>query len=257
MEKPSLASPLPGSEALEAPFLPTRRQLFVLLGIYFAVLLVLRTVIAETAGIDEADQLVVGQKLSWGYGPHAPLYTWLMILFLRVFGSSEFSLTLLREALLFGSYALTYFNARLLTRSHACGVVAAVALQFHPSIVWESQRELTHSIVACVMILATLFFFLRLSMSEGDQSPSASRMWRGRWGLWLGFGVCGGLSMLSKYNAALFYAGMLIAAVSLPRLRPLVLNRRMSEAIGISLLIILPNLGWVITHRDLAFGLLY
>src|SRR5207237_1132867 len=127
MEKLSLARPLPGSEALEAPFLPTRRQLFVLLGIYL------------------------------------------------------------------------------------------VVLQFHPSIVWESQRELTHSLVACVMILATLFFLLRLSISGEDRPPSplSHAIGRGDWGPWLGFGICGGLSILSKYNAALLYAEMLISAVSL------------------------------------------
>src|SRR5882757_1620613 len=107
-------SPTISAGALDEPsFLPTERQFFGFILLYFALLLVFRTLISETAGIDEADQLVVGQKLSWGYGPHAPLYTWLMILFLRVFGPSEFSLTLLRELLLFGIYVLTYFNARL------------------------------------------------------------------------------------------------------------------------------------------------
>ena len=210
---------------------------------YFAVLLVLRTLISETAGIDEADQLVVGQKLSWGYGPHAPLYTWLMFFFLRVFGSSEFSLTLLRECLLFGVYALTYLNARTLTRSHAAGILAAVALQFHPSIVWESQRELTHSIVASLMILCTLYSFLNLRPD--------------RWLAWVGLGLFGGLSILSKYNAALFYLAVLIAALSLPTSCSLILSRRMAVSLALTILIILPNLVWALNHRDLVLSLVY
>ena len=206
-------------------------------------LLILRTLISETAGIDEADQLVVGQKLSWGYGPHAPLYTWLMFFVLRVFGSSEFSLTLLRESLLFGIYVFTYLNARTLTRSHAAGILAAVALQFHPSIVWESQRELTHSIVASLMVLCTLFSFLHLRPD--------------RWRPWLALGLFGGLSILSKYNAALFYLALLIAALSLPSFRVLILSRRMMVSFAITILVILPNLVWALNHRDLVLSLVY
>src|SRR6266498_1125262 len=175
----------------EAKFLPSPKRFFILLLIYFGLHLVFRTIVSESAGIDEAYQLMVGQKLHWGYGPHAPLYTWLMILFLHTFGSSEFSLTLLREILLFGTYTLTYFNASELTRSHACGILAALALHFHPSLVWESQRELTNSIVASTMALATLLSFLRLRPD--------------RWGAWIAFGFFGGLTTLSKYNAAIFY----------------------------------------------------
>jgi len=243
MQTIGASTPSKAAGTENAAFLPTPKQFFTILAAYFLLHVILRTLVSETAGIDEADQLVVGQKLSWGYGPHAPLYTWLMMLFLRVFGPSEFSLTLLREMLLFGTYSLTYLNARLLTRSHACGVAAAVALQFHPSIVWESQRELTHSLVASMMILAALFSFLRIRPE--------------RWGGWVAFGICGGLSVLSKYNAALFYFGMIISTLSLPSLRPRILNPRMAGSAGISLLLVSPNLWWVIHHPDLAFQSVY
>src|SRR5438105_336886 len=95
---------------------PTRKQFFAVLLVYFGLHLIVRTVISETIALDEADQIVVAQRLSWGYGPQAPLYTWLLTLFLRVFGSSIFSLALLRETLLFSSCLLAYFNARTLTR---------------------------------------------------------------------------------------------------------------------------------------------
>jgi len=124
----SAAKPVSEAGLDDASFLPSPKQFFILLLIYFGLHLIFRTLVSEAAGIDEAYQLVLGEKFKWGYGPHAPLYTWLMILFLHVFGWSEFSLTLLRELLLFGTYTLTYFNARELTRSHACGIFAAIAL---------------------------------------------------------------------------------------------------------------------------------
>src|SRR2546427_349486 len=188
---PSL-QPAQMPETALAGLLPTRNQFFFILFAYFSIQLLTRTLISETIGIDEADQVVLGQKWSWGYGPQPILYTWLMRVFLGVFGPSVFSLTLLRELFLFGIYILTYFNGRALTGSHAAGIAAAIALQFNPSISWESQRELTHSIIASAMLLGTLLAFLRLQ-------PTRS-------GAYVAFGLCGGLSILSKYNGALFYA---------------------------------------------------
>jgi 4-amino-4-deoxy-L-arabinose transferase-like glycosyltransferase len=223
--------------------LPTRRQFVFLLAAYFGFQFLARTLTSEAAGIDEAYQVIVGQRLTWGYGPHAPLYTWLMILFLKVFGSSTASLNLLRETLLFGIYALTYANARVLTRSHVCGILAAAALQFHPTIVWESQRELTNSLTASLTILAALLAFL---MARKD-----------RWAAWIFLGICGGLLMLSKYNAALFYAALLLAAASTPGLRERYLHSRLALAVAITTLVVAPNVWWVSTHKDLAFQLVW
>jgi len=239
----SVPKPVSEPELEKAQFLLSPKQFFALVLIYFGLHLVFRTLISESAGIDEAHQLVLGQKFQWGYGPQAPLYTWLMIIFLHVFGSSEFSLTLLRELLLFGTYTLTYFATRELTRSHVCGILAAIALQFHPSIVWESQRELTNSIVASTMVLATLLSFLRIRPD--------------RWGAWLAFGFFGGLTLLSKYNAGIFYGAMLLAALSIPELRRRVVNRRLAVAILISVAVVTPNALWAYSHRDLTLSLTY
>jgi len=268
----------------DAKIFPTPAQFFILLLCYFSAHLLTRTLISEVAGIDEGDQLVAGQKWSWGYGLQPPLYTWLLMIFTRVFGPSIFSLTLLRESMLFGIYALTYLNARELTRSHVGGLAAATALQFSPSIVWESQRELTHSILASLMILATLFAFLKLRPDRASEKlPDAVaadvrrrkdaqffpnnppphvggydlRTLSQAWTPYLAFGICGGSSILSKYNAALFYVGILVAGLSLPRLRGRILDRRMAVALGLSVLLILPNIWWVWHHRSLAFASLY
>src|SRR5689334_3741657 len=239
----SVAKSVPEPRLDEARFLPSPKQFFTLLLIYFGLHLVFRTLISECAGIDEAHQLVLGQKFQWGYGPHAPLYTWIMILFLHVFGWSEHSLTLLRELLLFGTYTLAYFNTRELTRSHAYGILAALALQFHPSIVWESQRELTNSIVASTMVLATLLSFLRIRPD--------------RWGAWIAFGFFGGLTLLSKYNAGIFYGATLLAAISIPELRKRVFNWRLAIALLVSVADVAPNAFWAYAHRDFTLSLTY
>lgn len=224
-------------------FLPTRGQFFLLLAVYFLIHLIARTLASEAAGIDDADQLVLGQRLAWGYGPQPPLYTWLLKLFLCVPGPAMFAPTLLRELMLFGISLLTYLNARRLSGSHACGVVAAVALQFHPTICWESQRELNHSILASLLVLGMLLAILNLRTD--------------RWGAYLWLGATGALATLSKYNGALIFALLLAAAVSLPGLRPRVLCWRMAAGLGLCLAMLAPHLWWVLEQRDRAFASLY
>jgi hypothetical protein len=58
--KAELESPLE-----EASFLPSPKQFFTLLLIYFGLHLVFRTLVSESVGIDEAHQLVLGQKFNF------------------------------------------------------------------------------------------------------------------------------------------------------------------------------------------------
>ena len=232
---------LAGNVGVEpVPFVPTRRCFFGCLLAYYALHLLLRVAVSEVAGIDEGDQIVAGQHLSWGYGPQPPLFTWLSMAFMGLFGPGIFALTLLRELMLLSISILTYLNGRTLTGSHAGGVAAAVALQFHPTIAWESQRELTHSILTSVWVLVMLWAFFRLQPA--------------RWGAYLALGLSGGLAVLSKYNALVFYACLLLAALSLPPLRDRVINRRMMGALCLSFLVVWPHLVWIRSHRDLAFA---
>jgi 4-amino-4-deoxy-L-arabinose transferase-like glycosyltransferase len=219
---------------------PTPRQFFVLLLIYFGLHTLLRGLVSETAGIDDADQLVRAQIWSWGYGPQPPLYTWLLKSFLTVFGYNIYAVTALKELALFGIYVLAYANARLLTRSHFCAIAAAVAIQFNPSISWESHRELTHSILTSFFVLATLFCFLRLKS--------------GSWKFYLLFGSAAALGTLSKPNYLIFLGGLLLAGISLKEKRPLVLHRKMIVALLLTGFLCAPHLHWVWEHQELALS---
>src|SRR6185295_14893429 len=150
--------------------------------VYFALQVVGRVVLSPSADLDESEQLVLTQKLSWGYNSQPPLYTWLQFFAFQLFGVSIFSLALLKNLFLLGTYVFTYLNARALARSHAAGVAAAAALLFIPQIAWESQRDLTHSVLASMFAGATLFCFLQLH----------SRRTVGRYAL---LGLCAGLGV--------------------------------------------------------------
>src|SRR5262249_5619942 len=131
-------------------------------------------------------------------------------------------------------------NARRITRSHLCGTAAAISLLFIPQVAWESQRDLTHSVLSATLAVATLSCFLQ-----------AHERQQARW--YLLFGVCAGLGLQSKYNYVFWLLGLLVAAWSLSELRPTMRDKRMWFALGLCVLIFLPNGLWILHHQDLAF----
>jgi len=215
------------------------RQFIGVLLLYFIVQIILRVWISPSVDLDESEQLVLTQKLSWGYGSQPPLYTWIQFAFFKIFGLSVFALSLLKNILLFCTYLLTYLNARIITRRHACAVAAAASLLFIPQVAWESQRDLTHSVLASTLISATLFCFLRLRIILCLRT-------------YVLFGLCVGLTVLSKYNSAVTLLALGLAAISLPGFRAIILDKRMAVAGIIASLVILPNFLWALHHPELA-----
>lgn len=220
-------------------FWPSPRQLLLVLVSYFALQVILRVVFSSSVDLDESEQVVLGQQFCWGYGSDPPLYTWLQMPFFRILGESVLALSLLKNLLLLGTFWFTYASARLITRTQALSVAAALSLFFFPEIAWESQRDLTHTVLSATLAVATLYCWLRLHQQR-----------RTAWYIW--FGSCAGLGILSKYNYAFWLVGLLLAAVSLPDFRPAALDKRMLLVLGIGLLVFLPNGLWMLGHRDLA-----
>lgn len=216
------------------------RWLCLLLG-YLTLHLAIRTLLSSSADGDEAEQVMLAQQALWGYGSQPPLYTWLQIAFFKTFGLSVFSLALLKNLLLAATYLVTYWTATLVTRSRPCGLAAALSLLFIEQIAYESHRDLTHTVLSATLAAATLLVFLRTHESR-----------RLAWYITLGF--CFGLGCLSKYNYLFWPLALLIAALSIPRLRPTVLDKRMLLALAICSLVFLPNGLWILHHRDLAFA---
>lgn len=209
-----------------------------LVALYFGIQIALRIITSPTADLDESEQLVFTQIFQWGYGPQPPLYTWLQMVFFQLFGVSLFSLALMKNLLLFGAYYFTYDSARRITGEHRAGVTAALLLFLFPHISWESQRDLTHTVLAAMMAVATLNVFLAL-----HERP---RLWK-----YLLLGGCVGLGIISNYNYAFIGLGLLCAAAICKPYRRTVLDARMALALGIAGAIVAPHLNWVAGHHDL------
>lgn len=221
--------------ALTPRWFATAPRLLFWLAAYFAVQVLVRLIISPNAELDESEQLLFTQSYQWGYGAQPPLYTWLQKVIFAVTGPGIFGLALFKNALLFGTYALSYAAARLLTRNHAASVIAAVSLIFLPQIAWESQRDLTHSVLVTMMSAATVVVFLKLEQNR-------------QWPWYLALGAVIGLGILSKYTYLLMPVGLCLAALCIKEYRRAVLSPWMLAALLVAVLIVLPHALWFQQH---------
>jgi lipopolysaccharide core galacturonosyltransferase RgtB len=217
----------------------TPGRLLAALAAYYSLQVIIRVTMSTSVDLDESGQVIATQKLSWGYATDPPLYTWIQTAFFQIFGLSVLGLSVLKNLLLFCTCALTYQNARLATRDPQAGIAAALSLFYIASFAWESQRDLTHSVLSATLASATLYGLLQIHLQN-----------RTRWYVW--FGVAAGLGLISKFNYAIWLSGLLLASLSLRALRPAILTPRILIPAGIALLIFLPNGLWMLSHRDLA-----
>src|ERR1044071_8176943 len=91
------------------------------------------------------------------------------------------------------------------------------------------------------MVLATLLVLFQVASRSQEKRNEG-------WFSYLLLGVLAGLGVLSKYNYAIFYAALIAAAISLRSFRPAILNLRFLVALGITLVVVFPNLLWMKTH---------
>jgi 4-amino-4-deoxy-L-arabinose transferase-like glycosyltransferase len=205
------------------------------LGIYFLLHLGIRLIFYSSPELDEAEQLLLAQQLSFGYGSQPPLYTWLVAGLFKLFGVSIFCLALLKNTLLFSTYLLTYHAARGFGYDRTQSVVAMLSLLFIPQIAWESQRDLTHSVLAVTLVAATI-----VSLLKAKREPSTHN--------YLLLGLCWGAGFLAKYNYAVFWGSLVIASLTITEYRSLLLRRRAVYAFGMMLTVVAPHAIWAATH---------
>lgn len=202
-----------------------------LIAAYFAFQVVLRLILGSSLELDEAEQMVLGQRLQAGYTGQPPLYSWLQIGFFVVFGQGVLALALLKNLLLFLTYVGTYFAARTLGLHGALAAAAALSLLLLTDIGWESQRDLTHSVL--VTSLAALTLWLGCAMAAGLPQPRH----------YLLLGLLMGLGTLSKLNYLFFLAALILALFSVDR--RLILRPAFILSVVLAAALLIPYAIWV------------
>lgn len=208
-----------------------------LLAAYFLYQVTARLLVSSTLDLDEAEQLILTRELRLGYGPQPPLYTWLQWLVFQLTGPSVLGLTLLKNGLLAATYLFTYGAARRLLDDRELAVVATAGLLFIPQIVWESQRDLSHSVLVTACAAGLLFALVQI-LATG----------RRRWFIALGGALAAGL--LAKYSFVLFAGALLAAAVWLPATRTRLLRPELALAVAFAAAAAGPHYLWALGHLN-------
>lgn len=191
-----------------------------------------RLVSGPALGLDEAEALYHARDLALGYGPQPPLYFWLQWGLFQVLGPGLPALSLLKYALLAGTFVVMYRLLREVAPPAQAGV-AVLGFGFVPQILWEAQRDLTHSVIVLFMAVAALALGWRALRSGLLRDHAA-------------FGIVIGLGMLSKYNFAFVPLGILGSALLLAPLRARLRPGGWALAAGAAALVLLPAAAWVL-----------
>ncbi|GAA3078668.1 glycosyltransferase family 39 protein [Rhizobium viscosum] len=213
--------------------------ILVVLGTYFLLHLIVRLSIPNALELDEAEQMLLSQWFAFGYNSQPPFYNWLQYGVTSLIGVSMFSLSLLKCSMLFLSYVFYWLTARLILKNSGLVVVATLGLLTVPQIVFEAQRDLTHSVATIFSGSLFLYGFFRTL-----RTPSAIS--------YAIVGIATGIGVISKYNFALLPAAALVAALIDTDFRKRIFDWRLALTIVLSIAIVLPHALWFLQHFDLA-----
>ena len=219
-----------------------RHRLPALLGVYFIAHVLIRTVMSTSLDFDESEQVLLSQFMSLGYNSQPPLYTWIQRGLFEVLGYSVFSLALLKNLFVWLTYWFVFESIRKATGNLRLASVATLGMLTIPQIAWESHRDLSHTVAAT--FATALLCYAVISLAQHSRS-SGSLRWYALIGLAVGIGT------LFKYNFAMVVIGFVIAALSIPRFRSLLFDRRILVSVLIAGAMILPHALWMIEHPDL------
>jgi 4-amino-4-deoxy-L-arabinose transferase-like glycosyltransferase len=197
-------------------------------------------------GIDETYMVAASHHLELSYFDHPPISWWLTHAAMWVIGSEAPVVVRLPFILLFAFS--TWLMARITTalfQDRRAGFWAALLLNLAPVYgVTAGGWVLPDGPLDCAL-LGFLWFSLRAT----GLIPAG-----GRWGSWLGAGLCAGLAMLSKYNGALVLIGLPLFLVTTREGRAWLRRPQPWVAGAVAVLIFVPVIIWNEQHHWVSFA---
>lgn len=214
------------------------KRVCITIGLYFSVIALLRLWIFPGVAEDDAEQFYYAQSWALGYkGSQPPLFTWLVKATEGIVGVGPAALFLVKYAILFSFYMLSYMVARLTIRDRGLALFAAfspIALYY---IGWDSVVNYSNSLLLAAAQAATLYalFRLRASASIGD---------------YLILGIAIAVGLLAKYNFMLSLLPLLIAGVCDQGIRRYLFSPKVMLTVIIVAIAITPHAYWAATNAE-------
>lgn len=195
--------------------------------------------LSSTANLDQSEQLVFSQNWQLGYSSQPPLYTWLINCLFSITGPSLLILAGFKVILLSALIGLLIGIGKQLAFTTEQQLTSLMGLAFIPQYIWESQRDITHSLLATVLAAATLLQVMRTRLN-----PSISN--------YIIAGFLAAMGIISKYNYAIFYLALIITAALSLQYRQTILNYRSLISIGVAVVLVAPHGIWALNNIDIA-----
>jgi len=215
--------------------------IWVILVVYFALNALTQHLASPTVELDQSEQMLLSQEFMWGYARQPPLYTWLVRGVFCLTGPSLAALLAVKVAIL-GLLAATWLRTgKEFAFSREQYIVALVGMAFIPQVIWESQRDLTHSPLAALLAGAGLLQVARL-----QRSPRIHH--------YILLGLLVGLGLLSKYNDALFLVGLVAAVALTPQYRSVIFRPALVWSMAVAAVVAAPHFVWALGHMDVSTG---
>jgi len=181
---------------------------------------------------DNIEQFNWAQSLEWGYHKHPPLPTWMLGAAIALFGPSPYWTYLLAALCLLGTAVFTWLIGRRLLGER----VASAAIVLWGLHLYFSQRAqlYNHNTVLVLWMSATVWLALR--------ARDGGILW------WLATGAAAGAAILSKYQAVVPLAGLVLALGCTAQLHTPKQRVGFALALAALLAIVAPHVVWLVQH---------
>jgi 4-amino-4-deoxy-L-arabinose transferase-like glycosyltransferase len=190
---------------------------------------------------DELDTLDNARYLDWGYVAYPPLTPFIARVALVLFGPSLIGVRLFSTLAHAIALLLGGLMARELGGRRWAQVTTAVAVAIAPYALMSG--ELFHySSFDYLWWVCAAYMMIRLLKSDDP-----------RW--WLGVGASIGLGLMTKYTMAILVASVVLGVI-LTRARRHLGSRWLWMGVGLSVLIVFPNLIWQVRHDFISLDLI-
>jgi 4-amino-4-deoxy-L-arabinose transferase-like glycosyltransferase len=187
---------------------------------------------------DEAYYTLWSRSLAWGYLDHPPMIAAWIRASTLLFGPSEFGVRALGTLVCAAQPALIGWIAWRLFRSSELAALAAL--------LWVSTPLIAAAPIVTPDAPLAIFWTLALA--------GLVEVWRGRATGWIAVALGLGLALLSKFTAAFLGAGIALALLGTPSLRPWLLRPApWAAALGAAALLS-PFLAWNAGHHWATFA---
>ncbi len=183
--------------------------------------------------LEDAEQAYYSQWWRWGYDDQPPLYTWIQKMTVYLFGVTKFSFSFLR-GLLFASVLLLLAKlGRIILKDDKKAHMVLLASVLVPVFIDFAFRRLSHTLLACAIVLATYVVVVRLIHRKSAFNYAL-------------LGLCMGIGVLAKYNYALLPISLLLTSFFDGEIKKLVWDKRILLSCVVAVLLFSPHLYWLL-----------